>query len=239
MGDFNLRYDDAVNPLIDMPILYGYYAKVSPMGVAGVEADVTDRNWDAHAQFVNSSMMNPRSVFDRDQYGNWVGDVGYTILQGLRVGASAGRGPYLDRHWPFYVRGEANPNVLPGSSAAADVEFGYGHWDVHGEWDWMLMSYHAIPFTRREGSYVEVKRGLAPRWYAAVRAGYLTMNRDLAESYEVAAGFRPNTRQIIKLSYEIQHDDQSGQTNRAVMVQLVTTIHPLSLAWGSPHTTHQ
>jgi hypothetical protein len=239
MGDFNLRYDDAVNPLIDMPILYGYYAKISPMGVAGVEADVTDRNWDAHAQFVNSSMMNPRSVFDRDQYGNWVGDVGYTILQGLRVGASAGRGPYLDRHWPFYVRGEANPNVLPGSSAAADVEFGYGHWDVHGEWDWMLMSYHAIPFTRREGSYVEVKRGLAPRWYAALRAGYLTMNRDLAESYEVAAGFRPNTRQIIKLSYEIQHDDQSGQTNRAVMVQLVTTIHPLSLAWDLPHTTHQ
>jgi hypothetical protein len=98
----------------------------------------------------------------------------------------------------------------------------------------MLMSYHAIPFTRREGSYVEVKRGLAPRWYAAARTGYLTMNRDLAESYEVAAGFRPNTHQIIKLSYEIQHDDL-----RAVMVQLVTTIHPLSLAWDLPHTTHQ
>ena len=129
-------------------------------------------------------MMNPRSVFDRDQYGNWVGDwvgdVGYAILQGLRVGASAGRSPYLDRHWPFYVRGEANPNVLPGSSAAADVEFGYGHWDVHGEWDWMLMSYHAIPFTRREGSYVEVKRGLAPRWYAVCfRQGCLRgLNQD-------------------------------------------------------------
>ena len=103
----------------------------------------------------------------------------------------------------------------------------------------MLMSYHAIPFTRREGSYVEVKRGLAPRWYVAARAGYLTMNRDLAESYEVATGFRPNTHQIVKLSYEIQHDDLSGQTNRAVMVQLVTTIHPLSLAWDLPHTTHQ
>ena len=231
MGEFNLRYDDAVNPLIDMPILYGYYAKISPMGVAGVEADVTAPHWDFSAQFVNSSMMNPRSVFDRDQYGNWVGDLGHTILQGLRVGASAGRGPYLDRQWPFYVRGEANPNQLPGSSAAADVEFAHGYWTVIGEWDWMLMSYHAIPFTRREGSYVEVKRALAPRWYAAVRAGYLTMNRDLAASYEVAAGFRPNTRQIIKLSYEIQHDDQSGQTNRAVMVQLVTTIHPLSLAW--------
>ena len=130
--EFNLRYDDAVNPLIDMPILYGYYAKISPMGVAGIEADVTAPHWDFSAQFVNSSTMNPRSVFDRDQYGNWVGALGHTILQGLRVGASAGRGPYLDRQWPFYVRGEANPNRLPGSSAAADVEFAHGYWTVIG-----------------------------------------------------------------------------------------------------------
>jgi hypothetical protein len=75
MGEFNLRYDDAVNPLIDMPILYGYYGKISTLGVAGVETDITAGKWDARAQFVNSSMMNPRSVFDRDQYGNWVGGV--------------------------------------------------------------------------------------------------------------------------------------------------------------------
>jgi hypothetical protein len=239
MGEFNLRYDDAVNPLIDMPILYGYYGKISTLGVAGVETDITAGKWDARAQFVNSSMMNPRSVFHRDQYGNWVGGVGYTILQGLRVGSSAGRGPYLDRQWPYFFPGEANPNRLPGSSAAADVEFAHGHWSVEGEWDWMLMPYHAIPFTRREGSYVEVKRGLAPRWYAAVRSGYLTTNGDTAETYEMAAGFRPNTHQIIKLGYEIQHDDRLGQTNHAVLVQLVTTIHPLSLGWDLPHAAHQ
>jgi hypothetical protein len=39
--------------------------------------------------------------------------------------------------------------------------------------------------------------------------------------------------------YEIQHDDPWGETNRAVMVQLVTTIHPLSLAWDLPQITHQ
>jgi hypothetical protein len=239
MGDFNLRYDDAVNPLIDMPILYGYYGKISPIGVAGVEADVTARNWDGRAQLVNSSMMNPRSVFDRDQYGNWVGGVGYTIFQGLHVGASAGRGPFLDRQWPYFFPGEANPNRLPGRSAAADVEFAHGYWSVVGEWDWMVMPYHVIPFTRREGAYVEVKRGLAPRWYAAVRAGYLSTNGDRADTYEMAVGFRPNTHQIIKLGYEIQDDHRPGQTNRAVMVQLVTTIHPLSLAWDLPHANHR
>lgn len=235
MGEFNLRYDDAVNPLIDMPILYGYYGKISPMGVAGVETDVTVGNWDARAQFVNSSMMNPRSVFDRDQYGNWVGGAGYTILQGLRIGAAAGRGPYLDRQWPFFYPGEANPNRLPGSSAAADVEFARGHWNVEGEWNWMLMAYHEIPFTRREGAYVEVKRGLAPRWYAALRVGYQTTNGVTAEAYEMAAGFRPDTHQLIKLGYEIQQNEQPGQVNRSIMVQLVTTIHPLSRAWDLPH----
>jgi hypothetical protein len=55
----------------------------------------------------------------------------------------------------------------------------------------------------------------------------------------MAVGFRPNTHQIIKLGYEIQDDHRPGQTNRAVMVQLVTTIHPLSLAWDLPHANHR
>jgi len=41
VGAFNLRYDDAENPLIDVPVLYGYYGKISTAGVAGVETDVT------------------------------------------------------------------------------------------------------------------------------------------------------------------------------------------------------
>lgn len=199
--------------------------------MAGVQTDLTLGKWDARAQFVNSSMMNPRSIFDRDQYGNWAGGVGYTIFQGLRVDISGGRGPYLDRQWPFFFPGEANPNRLPGSSAAAGVQFARGHWNVEGEWDWMLMPYHVIPFTRREGAYIEAKRVLSPRWYAAVRGGYLFTNGNGEEVYEMAVGFRPGTHELIKLEYEIEHNDQSGQLNRFIMVQLVTTVHPISLAW--------
>jgi hypothetical protein len=75
---------------------------------------------------------------------------------------------------------------------------------------------------------------LTPRWYVAVRVGYLSTNGDTADAYEMAAGFRPDTHQIVKLGCEIQHDDKSGQTNRSIMVQLVTTLHPLSLAWDRP-----
>jgi len=230
VGAFNLRYDDAVNPLIGMPILYGYYGQISPMGVAGAQADLTLGKLDARVQFVNSSLMNPRSVFDRDQYGNWAGGAGYTILQGLRIGVSGARGPFLDRQWPFFFPGEANPNRLPGSSVGTDVQFARGHWNLEGEWNWMLMPYHVIPFTRREGAYLEAKRVLAPRWYAALRSGYLCTNGNCEDAYEMAAGFRPGVHQLIKLGYEIDHT-QSGQLNRDVMLQFVTTVHPISLAW--------
>lgn len=234
VGSFNLRYDDAVNPLIDIPVLYGYYGLISTAGLAGVQTDVTIGKWDARAQFVNSSLMNPRSVFDRDQYGNWAGGAGYTILQGFRAGISGARGPYLDRQWPFFFPGEANPNRLPGSSLGTDVQFARGHWNLETEWNWMLMPYHEIPFTRREGAYVEVKRVLSPRWYVAVRDGYLSTKgslNDIEEVYELAAAYRASTHELIKLGYEIQDNATPGHVNRFLMVQLVTTVHPLSLAW--------
>jgi hypothetical protein len=231
VGSFNLRYDDAVNPLIDMPILYGYYGKITTTGVAGVQADLTLGKWDGRVQLVNSSMMNPRSIFDRDQYGNWEGGAGYTVLQGLRIGVSGSRGPYLDRQWPYFFPGEANPNRLPASSVGTEVQFASGHWNIEGEWNWMLLPYHKIPFVRREGAYIEVKRVLSPRWYAAVRSGYLSSNGDNQQVYETVAGFRPGAHELIKFGYELQHDGNSGKLNRIAMMQFVTTVHPVSLAW--------
>jgi hypothetical protein len=231
IGSFNLRYDDAVNPLIDVPILYGYWTKITTMGVAGVETDVTVGKWDARAQFVNSSMMDPRSIFDRDQYGNWAGGAGYTIFQGLRVGISGSRGPYLNRQWPNFFPGEANPNRLPGSNVGTELQFARGHWNVDAEWAWMLMPYHVIPFTRREGAYIEAKRALTPRWYVAVRDGYLCTNGDCQQVYEGAAGFRPGVHELVKFGYEVERDGNSGHLNPIAMVQFVTTVHPFSLGW--------
>ena len=231
IGSFNLRYDDAVNPLIDMPILYGYWTKITTMGIAGVQTDLALGKWDARVQFVNSSMMDPRSIFDRDQYGNWAGGAGYTIFQGLRIGASGSRGPYLNRQWPNFFPGEANPNRLPGSNVGTELQFARGHWNVEAEWDWMVMPYHVIPFTRREGAYVEAKRVLTPRWYLAARDGYLSTNGDCQQLFEMAAGFRPGAHELVKFGYEVERDGKSGQVNRISMVQFVTTLHPISLAW--------
>src|SRR5690606_29453076 len=41
-GSFPLRYDDAVNPLIDAPVSYGYYYKsATTLGLTGAQVDLT------------------------------------------------------------------------------------------------------------------------------------------------------------------------------------------------------
>jgi hypothetical protein len=232
-GSFLLHYDDADNALTDAPMEYGYYGTgVTTFGLAGAEADLTVGKWDARAQFTNSSPASVRSIFDNDQYGDWTGGGGYTIRQGLRVGISAYRGPYLYAGQQFYRPGLPYRD-LPASAWGADVEWARGHWNVQGEWQRFDLAYNQMPTLREEAGYVEARRVLSPRWYVAGRAGYLHTDYGFGgETYETVAGFRPNTHQVIKAGYELCRD-ASGRSGLAgsVTLQVVTTVHPLSLAY--------
>jgi hypothetical protein len=232
-GSFLLRYDDADNPLLGMPMQYGYYyAGVTAAGLAGAQIDATHGSWDGRLQLVNSSPDNPRSIFAKDQYANWAGGIGYTIRQGLRVGISGYRGPYLDRKFAFFSPGESNPRGLPASAGGVDVEWAHGHWNVDGEWQHFLMTYHVIPAFREDAGYIEIKRVLHPRWYVAARAGYLHESYSSGgETYEAAVGYRPNAHQLIKVGYSLERERQSGTLEPVFGVQIVTMLHPLSLAW--------
>jgi hypothetical protein len=232
-GSFLLRYDDAVNPLIEMPLGYGYYTGgASTLGLAGAQVDATFGKLDLRAQFVNSSAANPRSVFDRDQYGNWAGGVGYTIRQGFRVGASSYRGPYLDRQSEFFFPGEAPPRTLPATAVGLDAQWGRGPWNVYGEWQHYQFDYHAIPTFREHTGYGEVRRVLTPRWYLAARAGYLRTSAFRGyQVYEVAAGYRPNRLQLIKVGYRAEQGPTiRGTLENVLAVQLVTSFRALSIA---------
>jgi hypothetical protein len=221
-GSFLLRYDDAVNPLIDKPLSYGYYSGVTTLGLAGAQLDATYGKMDVRAQFVNSSPLNPRSVFDHDQYGNWAGGAGYTIRQGFRVGGSMFRGPYLDRQYRYFFPGEAPPSTLPGTGVGVDVSWGHGPWNAYGEWQRLQMDYHVIPSFHEQFAYGELRRVLAPRWYLAARLTQMTASvGPSARVYEAAVGFRPNTFELVKLEYE---------TNKTVAIQFVTTLRPISIA---------
>jgi len=233
-GSFLPRYDDAVNPLVDVPIPYGYFGKeVSTLGLAGAQMDATLGKLDMRAQFVNSSPANRLSVFDRDQYGNWAGGLGYTPRQGFRVGISAYRGPYLDRRYGFFTPGRARPRDLPGSGYGLDVQWAHGPWNVYGELQRFQFANGAIATANEHAGYVEARRVLSPRWYVAARLGYIregSVDED-HQAYEVVAGFRPNRYQLVKAGYQIkQGGDNRGTLGNTVELQFVTTFRAISIA---------
>jgi hypothetical protein len=227
-GSFLLRYDDADNVLVDLPMEYGYYySPVSILPVAGAQIDASRGKWDGRVQFANSSPANPRSLFEHDQYGNWAGGGGYTIRQGLRVGVSAYRGPYLDRQYDFFRSGEANPNTLPAHALGFDASWAYGHWIVEGEQQQFLLPYTKVPSFKEHAGYVELKRVLNPRWYVAGRGGYSnTRFSGYTESVEGAVGFRPDRFQLIKIDYELEHYGAGAVRNENTLaIQFVTSLH--------------
>ncbi|MBV6431280.1 MAG: hypothetical protein IANPNBLG_01409 [Bryobacteraceae bacterium] len=232
-GSFLLRYDDALNPLIDMPPAYGYYYKpVTTLGLPGAQLDVTLGKLDARAQFTASSPANRRGLFDDSQFGSWAGGAGYTLRQGLRVGISAYRGPYLHENYRFYRPGEADPRRLPASGVGIDAQWGHGHWNFNGEWQRFQMDYRAIPTLHQHTGYVEARRVLHPRWYVAVRTSYLRSSAFSGrEIVEAAAGYRPNPYQLLKAGYTIQKGPAiRGARANAFTLQLVTSFTPLSWA---------
>lgn len=226
-GSFLPRYDDSVNPLIDVPLSYGYYSRgVTGLSLAGAQVDVTAGKLDARAQFVNSSPANRRSLFGREQYGNWAGGVGYTIVQGVRVGAPVFRGPYLDHHAEFYFPGEADPHRLPGTGYGLEVQWGHGPWNVYGELQRFQMTYRAIPDFNENTGYAEVRRVLNPRWFVAERISYLRTNVTPAlQVFETSVAFRPNRYQLIKVGYQALH----GSPGNVLALQLVTSIPSVSI----------
>jgi hypothetical protein len=230
-GSFLLRYDPSANPLTGVPAGYGYYTGgVTIEGLAGAQVDATLGPVDMRAQFSNSSPANPRSVFDKDQYANWTGGLGYTIRQGLRVGVSAYRGPYLDRQFQFYFPGEAPPRALPATGYGLDAQWGRGPWNVYGELAHFQMTYKAIPTYNVQTGYAEVRRVLNPRWYAAAQAGYSHPLRFRnSESYEMAVGFRPAANQLLKFGYTVEMYS-GASTDHMAVIQFVTNFRAFGFA---------
>jgi hypothetical protein len=227
-GSFLLRYDDADNALVDLPIQYGYYdSPVSTLSVAGAQVDATRGKWDGRVQFANSSPANPRSLFAHDQYGNWAGGAGYTIRQGFRVGVSAYRGPYLNRGDEYFPVGTASPSSLPAHALGVDASWVHGHWTAQGELQQFVMPLTAAPTIRLLAGYGELKKVLNPRWYIASRVGISSANAyGNVECYEAAAGFRPNRLQLIKIEYEREQYSVGPYHNENTLaIQFVTSLH--------------
>ncbi len=227
-GSFLLRYDDNDNALVDHPVAYGYYySPVSILGVAGAQIDATRGRFDGRIQFANSSPANPRSIFAGDQYGNWAGGGGFTVRQGLRVGVSGYRGPYLDRKYAYYFPGEVNPGKLPAHAIGLDGNWAHGHTTAFVEVQRFVMPYTVIPDFRESAGYAEVRQVLAPRWFVAGRYSLASTNATgRTNAFETAAGYRPDKFQLLKVGYEFKHSSLNGQQDDHVLgIQFITTFH--------------
>ena len=231
-GAFPLRYDDRDNPLINIPAQYGYYGSAATLeALPGAQIDATWKRLDGRVQLTNSSPANPRSFTKSEQYGAWTAGVGLTVHQGFRIGASAYRGPYLDHQSQFYRPGEADPHALPGTGAGLETQWGYGHWNIHGEYQTFVMTYLKTRTFHERAAYAEAERDLNARWYLAARYGYLTSTYLYeSQTLETAVGYRPSAGQIVKVSYEFGHNSGANLPNRTLAVQYVMAIRPLSFA---------
>jgi hypothetical protein len=112
-----------------------------------------------------------------------------------------------------------------------DGQWGHGPWNLYGEWQRFQDDYHVIPTYIQQVRYVEARRTLHPRWYAATRIGTL---RQAAypgyQSYEFAVAYRPARFELVKLGYEIlQGAAYRGTLGNTLAIQFVTTFGPLSV----------
>ena len=176
----------------------------------------------------------PAASLQTDQYLNWTGGAGYTIRQGLRVGAQHLSRP-LSRP-PISLlssRRSRIPRTLPATGLGVDAQWGRGPWNVNAEWQRFQMDYHAMPTfiedsrLRRSPPACSARAGTWPRASAYVSEHMFAGWR----WYEAAVGYRPGRHELVKVDYEAkQGTDIYGAQQNTLAVQFVTTLGPLSFA---------
>ena len=166
-GSFLLRYDDAVNPLIDMPLSYGYYeAGVTTGGLTGAQVDAIpgEAGYAPAAGEVPSPDKSAQHLSITANTANWTGGIGYTLAQGTSRGSLRLSRPLS--------RPSARSTISRGISAAGStgsrlrpgcVQWGRGPWNAYAELQEFQFAYNVIPTFRENTGYVELRRVLRPR----------------------------------------------------------------------------
>jgi hypothetical protein len=219
---------------------------VTLYGLPGVEVDLAVSAADFRFQLTNSSPANPQNLLSRSQHAQWAAGGGYTLAHGLRVGVSAFRGPFLDRAVAGLLPQGHNVRDFPATGAGVDVQWARGRLSTNGEWQWFRFSYPKFRSSPAAWfAYGEAKTIITPRTYVALRLG-LQQNSRVADfisqsqesfnpnrqSYEIALGYRPNRRQLLKLGYEwVTIAGLSGTRDNVLGLQFVTSFQALSKSW--------
>jgi hypothetical protein len=285
-GEFPVRYDDSMNPLIDQPLGYGSLLKIRPdalpcgtkdlpnlryyeeyagvhfycggpmtemngtpavnlYGIPGAEVDLSLRRFDARFQITNSAPSNPQALVSSNHHLQWTAGGGWTPWQGLRIGASGFRGPFMDNSVEKLLPASKHVEDYPASAVGVDAQWARGRLSTSGEWYRATFSYPRLftPLTVHSG-YGEMKVIVTPRTFAAFRGSLNHYNRltdkdglsplpfqSDSQSYEVSVGYRPNRWQLLKVGYEWLNTSGVGDDrDNIVGVQFVTSLDVINQA---------
>ena len=106
---------------------------VTLYGLLGIQAEVSSHKLDGRIRVTSGSPSNPLSISHAPQYAQWVLGGGYTIRQGLRVGISGFRGPYLSPDVAPVLPAGTSVRMFPASGLGLEVQWARGHWSASGE----------------------------------------------------------------------------------------------------------
>jgi hypothetical protein len=217
---------------------------VTLYGMRGAQIEISADRVDARFQVTSGSPINPQGwTFGR--YLQWTAGAGVTIRQGLRVGASGFRGPYLSRTLAPVLPAGTSVSDFPADAVGIDAQWARGRVSLNGEWHRFRFE---APNFRVSPSlvswYGEAKARLTPRYFVAGRAGryetgrVVDVNGVAADHYgprvtyvEPGIGAWLNRRQLVKLSYAVlKIEGQQGTRMNVLGVQFVTTLNGLQCA---------
>lgn len=210
----------------------------------GVQADISTGRFDGRFQLTSGSPANPRNISQTGQYLQWAAGGGYTIHQGLRVGISGFRGPYLDDNLAALLPLGTTIRTFPASAVGLEGQWAHGRWSVNGEWQrfWFDSPNFSTAPSLTSG-YAEVKTVITPRLFVAGRAGYMHPGSvvdnlgvtagEFAKKlrvYELGAGYWLGRNELLKGSYEWMHSEGGTGTRTNVLgMQFVVRFN--SLGW--------
>ena len=152
---------------------------------AGIGVNGSQRPFEYSLAITNGTPSTGMATVDWNDGKSFMGRLGFAPLPGLRVGASASKGPYLSD--------EAEP-ALGGQTAEdfdqilylADAEWLVGRFEFRSEAYWNTFETATVGDLETTGGYVEARAGLGAAWYVASRAEAMRYS-DLQGS----AGVRP------------------------------------------------
>jgi len=218
---------------------------VTLYGLPGAEIGISWGRVDARLQLTGSSPANPQSLRSGSQAIQWTAGAGYTIWQGFRVGVSAFRGPFLEESVKPLLAAGKSIRDYPATAVGADAQWAAGRFAANGEWQWSQFAYPAYQTQPAvHFAYAEVKATVTPRVYVAFRAGLQNHGSVVdrrsrvadpfqpnRQAYELAAAYRINRFQQLKVGYEWLHTQgTSGTRDNVLGLQIITSVSSLSQA---------